>query len=371
MPLLLANVSMASCRGVLVITLCLAALQVLFTEPAHCISTIPEYHVGRSSNWAGNYTELKISSSQKLKGILANSGNPLVITVSKNGGQGNFATIQAAIDAVPANNMQPVTINVQPGIYKEKVNIPADKPFITLVGSDAQNTIITWNDSAKSSSGTYYSATVSVYASDFVARDITIENSYGPGAMTADDQAVALRISADRCAFYSCRLLAFQDTVLDESGKHYFQDTYIEGAIDFICGNGKSLYKNCELHAIPVEYGAFTAQKRSSPSEDSGFVFSNCKLTGKGSMFLGRPWGPYSTVIFADTYMDDIIFPEGWIDWPGQQGSERTVTYAEFQSYGPGGAEKGRVSWSREITSSDQIAPYLNINYIDGSGWLK
>lgn len=371
MSLLLGNVSMASCRGLLVITLCLAALQVFFTEPAHCISTISERHVERSSNWAGNYTELKISSSQKLKGILANSGNPSVITVSKNEGQGDFSKVQAAVNAVPANNMQPVTINVKPGIFKEKVNIPADKPFITLVGSGAQNTIITWNDNAKSSSGTYYSATVSVYASDFVARDITIENSYGPGDMTPDDQAVALRISADRCAFYSCRVLAFQDTLLDESGKHYFQDTFIEGAIDFICGNGKSLYKNCELHAIPLENGAFTAQKRSSPSEDSGFVFSNCKLTGNGLMYLGRPWGPYSTVIFADTYMDDIIFPEGWADWPGHQGSERKVTYSEFQSSGPGGEQGGRVSWSREITSRNQIAQYLNINYIDGSNWVK
>eukprot|EP00253_Pinus_taeda_P017179 PITA_17179 len=362
---------MAACRGSLAITLCLAALQVFFTEPAHCISTISERHVGRSSNWAGNYTELKISSSRKLKGILANSGNARVVTVCKNEGQGDFTTVQAAINAVPANNMHPVTINVKPGIYKEKVNIPEDKPFITLVGSGAKTTIITWNDTAHSSGGTYYSATVSVYASDFVARDITIENSYGPSGMTPDDQAVALRISADRCAFYSCRLLAYQDTVLDESGKHYFQDCYIEGAVDFICGNGKSLYKNCELHAIPEQSGAFTAQKRSSPSEDSGFVFLNCKLTGKGLMYLGRPWGPYSTVIFANTYMDDIIFPEGWVDWPGQQGRERTVTYAEFQSSGPGGEEKGRVSWSHEITSPDQIAPYLNINYIDGSKWVK
>jgi len=189
--------------------------------------------------------------------------------------------------------------------------------------------------------------------------------------MTPDDQAVALRISADRCAFYSCRILGYQDTVLDESGKHYFQYCYIEGAIDFICGNGKSLYKNCELHAIPVQIGSFTAQKRSSPSEDSGFVFLQCNLTGKGLMYLGRPWGPYSTVIFANSYMDDIISPEGWVDWPGQEGREKTVTYAEFQNAGPGGAEKGRVSWSHEISSPDQIAPYLNINYIDGTNWVQ
>ena len=52
-----------------------------------------------------------------------------------------------------------------------------------------------------------------------------------------------------------------------------------------------------------------------SASEDTGFVFSNCKLTGKGRNYLGKPWGPYSTVVFANTYMEDIIYPAGWQDW--------------------------------------------------------
>jgi len=105
MSLLLANVSMAHCRGLLIITLWLEALKVFFTEPAHCISTISERHVGRSSNWAGKYTKMKISSSQKLKGILANSGNSHVITVSKNEGQGDFTMVQAVVNAIPTNNM--------------------------------------------------------------------------------------------------------------------------------------------------------------------------------------------------------------------------------------------------------------------------
>jgi pectin methylesterase-like acyl-CoA thioesterase len=70
-----------------------------------------------------------------------------------------------------------------------------------------------------------------------------MQNSYDPSDASPDDQAVAVRISGDRCAFYNCIFLGYQDTVLDESGKHYFENCYIEGAIDIICGNGKSLYK--------------------------------------------------------------------------------------------------------------------------------
>ena len=133
------------------------------------------------------------------------------------------------------------------------MTVPAEKPFITLVGSDANNTIITWNDSAKSTAGTDFTATVTVLAADFIARQITIQNTYGPGiTITRDtgDQAVALMISADRCAFYDCRFLGYQDTVLDDSGRHYFRNCYIEGAVDFVAGNGKSIYQvTCKVES--------------------------------------------------------------------------------------------------------------------------
>lgn len=69
---------------------------------------------------ARNYTELKNSSSQKLKGILVNSGNPCVITVSKNEGQEDFTTVQAAVSTVLANNMNPVAINIKSGIFSQR-----------------------------------------------------------------------------------------------------------------------------------------------------------------------------------------------------------------------------------------------------------
>lgn len=52
---------------------------------------------------------------------------------------------------------------------REKVLIRASKPFIVLQGEGASNTIIDWNDHGD----TKNCATFIVYASDFVARDIT------------------------------------------------------------------------------------------------------------------------------------------------------------------------------------------------------
>lgn len=202
-----------------------------------------------------------------------------VIVVAKEKGTGDFTTVQEAINAVPVNNTNSIEIRIKPGIYREKVIIPKAKPFIILTGSGANNTVITWNDNAKSSGGTHHCATVSALASDFVARYITIQNSYGPG-----DQAVALRIAGDRSAFYGCRFLGYQETVFDDIGRHYIRNCFIEGATDFICGGGQSLYEKCHLHTIPKINGAITAQSRSSAAEGTGYAFLNCKITGSGLM---------------------------------------------------------------------------------------
>jgi pectinesterase len=73
--------------------------------------------------------------------------------------------------------------------------------------------------------------------------------------------------------------------------------------------------QTCHLHAIPERTGVITAQRRTSPSEESGYAFVNCTVTGSGLLYLGRPWGPFSRVVFAHTYFDDIIFPERWNNW--------------------------------------------------------
>ena len=54
---------------------------------------------------------------------------------------------------------------------REKIVVPADKPFITLSGTEASKTIIAWNDTGE----IYDSPTMAVLASDFVGRYLTIQ----------------------------------------------------------------------------------------------------------------------------------------------------------------------------------------------------
>lgn len=54
--------------------------------------------------------------------------------------------------------------------------MPVDKPYITLSGTQAKDTIITWDDG----DDIHDSATVSVFASNFVGRYLTFEVSVFP-----------------------------------------------------------------------------------------------------------------------------------------------------------------------------------------------
>ncbi|XVF73769.1 hypothetical protein PTKIN_Ptkin13bG0008300 [Pterospermum kingtungense] len=289
----------------------------------------------------------------------AETSAALLIRVDQSG-KGDYRKIQEAIDAVPSNNKEVVFILVSPGIYKEKIVVPVDKPFITISGSKPNSTIVTWNDGGN----IFECPTFTVLASDFVGRYLTIQNTFGPG-----DKAVALRVSGDRAAFYGCRILSYQDTLLDDTGRHYYSNCYIEGAVDFIFGNAASLFERCHLHTLSEGAAAITAQRRESPSEDTGFTFLGCKITGIRTTVLGRPWGAYSRVVFALTYMSNVILPQGWDDW-GDSSKQSTVYYGEYKCYGPGANTKKRVEWSQKLTVKEAEI-FMTKNMIGGNSWMR
>lgn len=66
-------------------------------------------------------------------------------------------------------------------------------------------------------------------------------------------QAVAFRIKGDMAAFYRVSFYGAQDTLYDQNGRHYFEKCFIQGSIDFIFGDGQSLYKVCQTFNYEVE----------------------------------------------------------------------------------------------------------------------
>ncbi|XP_021718122.1 probable pectinesterase 53 isoform X1 [Chenopodium quinoa] len=288
----------------------------------------------------------------------------------------HFPSVQKAIKSLPILNSCRVVISIGPGTYREKVEVPVTMAYITIKGAGADKTIIEWDDTAdrlgqsRQPLGTYGSATFAVNSPYFIAKNITFKNVAPlPPTGALGKQAVALRISADKAAFIGCKFIGTQDTLYDHIGRHYFRECYIQGSVDFVFGNGLSLYDACHLHAVSNNYGALTAQKRESFLEETGFSFLNCKVTGSGALYLGRAWGTFSRVVFAYTYMDKIIAPGGWYDW-GDKNRDMTVFYGQYKCSGPGANYGGRVAWSRELTSQE-AQPFISYDFIDGYEWLR
>lgn len=135
-------------------------------------------------------------------------------------------------------------------LKREKVVVPVTKPYITFQGDGRDETMIEWHDRAsdRGTNGqqlrTYRTASVIVFANYFSARNISFKNT-APAPMPGMQgwQAAAFRISGDKAYFSGCGFYGAQDTLCDDAGRHYFKECYIEGSIDFIFGNGRSMYK--------------------------------------------------------------------------------------------------------------------------------
>ncbi|XP_058086827.1 probable pectinesterase 68 [Magnolia sinica] len=298
-----------------------------------------------------------------------------VITVDSHG-FGDFLYVQAAIESVAENNRENVIIQINAGCYLEKVVIPPTKPYITFQGAGRDVTVIEWHDRAsdRGPNGqqlrTYNTASVTVFANYFTARNISFKNT-APAPMPGVEgsQAAAFRISGDKAYFSGCGFYGAQDTLCDDAGRHYFKECYIEGSIDFIFGNGRSMYKDCELHSIATTFGSIAAQDRRSPYQKTGFAFLHCRVTGTGPLYVGRAMGQYSRIVYSYTYFDDVVAPGGWDDWDHTSNKNKTVFFGVYKCEGPGAAAVRGVSWAREL-DFETAHPFLAKSFVNGRHWI-
>ncbi|KAB2038141.1 hypothetical protein ERO13_D03G104500v2 [Gossypium hirsutum] len=295
---------------------------------------------------------------------------PKVIKVVQGGG-GDFDTITKAIESVPTGNTKRVIISIGPGAYREKIKIERTKPFITLIGDPKSMANLTFDGTAKEY-GTVASATLIVESDFFVAANLFIVNTAPkPDGKMEGEQGVSLRVSGDKAAFYNCKIIGFRNTLCDDKGNHFFMNCYIHGTVDFIFGNGKSLYLETELY-VEADKGltAITAQERGNNEQDrTGFSFVQCKITGTAQgAYLGRARKSSPRVVFAFSDMSNVVNPEGWSHDLSPERAQ-TVFYGEYKCSGPGAAPAGRVPYSSQLTET-VARQFLTVGFVDGSKWL-
>lgn len=297
--------------------------------------------------------------------------NPDTIVVARDG-TGEFRTVGEAVEVCRAFMEYHKVIFVKKGTYKEKLVLPSWLTHIEILGEDAAQTVITYDDHANiyfpetgKGMGTFRTYTVKVQGNYITFRNITIENNAAKLG-----QAVALHTEGDHLQFIGCRLLGNQDTVYTGVGgtRILFKDCYIEGTTDFIFGPSTAWFERCHIHSKANSY----VTAASTPQDVAyGYVFNHCRLTaaeGIDKVYLGRPWRPYAHTLFMNCELGRHIVPAGWHNW-GKTSNEQTTRYEEYNNTGEGAATKERAPWSRQITKKQAALVTIDNVFRQDNQW--
>ncbi|HYG47509.1 MAG TPA: pectinesterase family protein [Allosphingosinicella sp.] len=280
---------------------------------------------------------------------------------------GTHSSIAAALADAPPGD-RPYRVLLGRGRWEEKLTIT--RPRVELIGEDRHSSIVTSAVAAGHDRpgggkwGTFGSATLTVEAPDFAARNLTVENGFDYVANLRTRsveglQAVALALGngADRSRIEQCDLVGHQDTFYLRAGRALIRGCFITGNVDFIFGGAAALFERCEIRSRlrpGEELQGYVAAPSTPRRQAVGLVFDRCRLTREAglpdsSVWLGRPWraGGNTDLLGAaawlDCWMDAHIHPDGWT-WMGYRGpagypmrlQPLDARLYEYRSRGPG-----------------------------------
>lgn len=315
------------------------------------------------------------------------------ITVAADG-TGDFNTVQAAFDAIPAANTAPVTVSVKDGTYPEILCL-LQKHNVTLTGQSRAGTVIQYpNNATLNPLGSPYhrSTVVARYCTGTRITKLTLKNTTPKGgtqaeALVLDGVQTATNLpgspSQSQGVVYDVSLYSLQDT-LQINGQAFVDHSYIEGDVDFLWGTGPCYFTDCEFKLLVYTNNpsGYYTQIRNGPY-GHGYVFNGCTFsTGLGPTastppnnyggYLGRTdqttggGFPYTEVVLLNCLLDDTntnaqktagdfdIVKAGW-QLNGSV-SSNNVLCAEYNSLKLDGVTAanvaGRVGFSRQLTAA-------------------
>lgn len=325
------------------------------------------------------------------------------VSTERAGAYRSISEALAAADQLYPDAEQPVRIHVDPGEYRERVEI--HRPHVTLVGETADSVRIAGSLGAKMPSedgsgvdgtlGTFRTYTVLVDADDVRLENLTIVNDAGDGREVG--QAIALYADGDRLVVDACCITGRQDTLFlgplpprevkpggfigpkqftpRRVGRQYFRRCRIEGDVDFIFGGARAYFEGCEIRSLNrnMDVNGYVTAASTPEGEPYGFVFHGCSFTAPqdvapDSVYLGRPWREWAQTVLIDCWLGQHIKCEGWWDWNKPAAHERAC-YAGAILHGPAGDAAGWVPWARELDAA-ATARYAREQVLAGAdGW--
>jgi len=209
-------------------------------------------------------------------------------------GSGDFATIQAALDAAPIVNQKIFIIFIKNGVYDEKLYI--EKSNIALVGESKDSTVIIYAELRKNwkknHTDDYGAGVINIKnnVTDIIFRSLKIHNNYG-SLYGDNDHQFAMRADegVTRIIIDNCKIIADGgDTVSlwnTEDGMYYHNNCYFEGYVDYVCPRGYCFIENSKFYGHNLTASIW---HDGSHNEDHKFVIRNSSFDGAIGFPLGR-----------------------------------------------------------------------------------
>lgn len=279
-----------------------------------------------------------------------------------------YSTVQAAVDAVPADNSERAVILIKEGSYDEHLRISA--PNISLIGEDRDQVNINFYDPVLSPEGGSTADRNAVYilesAANFSAENLTFENTYrylGDGSKS-NESADALRVDADQSTFVHVKLIGYQDTLYASKNRQYYYKSYIIGNVDFIYGDAQALFNDSDIvfRYHPMRNSGYVTAPRTAADKPYGYIFNNSRIIAEEGAYgtkylLARPWGPDGAATFINMYMSGIVNKQApYTDMSGNLAVK--ARFNEYYTYGDGFAihsgrpQISKVQAEKMLTSS-------------------
>ena len=166
-------------------------------------------------------------------------------------------------------------------------------------------------------------------------------------------QALAIWTTSDLTVMNNIYTTSLQDTIYTASpgsgaagyvpSRQYWFRGKVTGTVDYIFGDAAAVFDYTSIYTVPHGTGVngtatIEAQNkavRTGSAGDylSGYIMNSnvftSQQTGQTGLEFGRPYGPYSTWIMLNSYIDQVN-PQGYIEFSNSTTSLPTSTYSEF-----------------------------------------
>lgn len=292
-------------------------------------------------------------------------------------GNGDFNTVQGALDFIPDFATNQTVVLVQPGDYEELV-YARNKSNVKIKGAGMEHTKVHYANNevfnphpltVKTNEwpGTFPSRRAAFMldnCNDIVLEDITI-------ATDLIGQAEGLLLNGERIALYRVHIIGSGDA-LQANGTIYMESCEMDGGGDTILGRGSvfAYRSNFRNGGGPFSWVRNTAGNHGDVFVECTFSTNNGRMAdyGRTNTNHGTSY-PDAEFVLIDCKVKDII-PEGWSSI-----GERTAKMYEYQTRDMESGELVDVSkrhkYSRQLDAkkdSDLIANYRNPAYVL-KGW--